>query len=85
MNYKSQHKIITTDISHIGLKVKDRNKSKNKLPSPCRQNQMICAINLCQDTTSQEYTEMKPPFLPYDEPDLCNYYILKDLVYIDRF
>ena len=28
---------------------------------------------------------MKPPFLPYSEPDLCNDYILKDLTYNDRF
>ena len=28
---------------------------------------------------------MKPLFLSYGEPDLCNDYILKDLVYINRF
>ena len=28
---------------------------------------------------------MKRPFLPYVKPDLCNNYILKDPVYIDRF
>ena len=28
---------------------------------------------------------MKPALWPYDEPDLCNDYILKDLDYIDRF
>ena len=45
---------------------------------------MICAINISQDATCQEYTKVKPPFLPYDEPNLCNDYILKDPVYIDR-
>ena len=40
---------------------------------------------LYQDATLQEYAEVKPPFLPYGEPDLCNDYILKDPDYIDRF
>ena len=66
MNRKSQQQQKTpTDMPYMVLKVKGRNKSKTKLPSPCRQNQMICAINLCQDATCQEYTEVKPPFLPY--------------------
>ena len=46
---------------------------------------MICAINLCQDTTCQEFLEVKPPLLPYNEPDLYNNYILKDPDYIGRF
>ena len=70
---------------YLGLKVKDRNKGKPKFPSPCRYNQMICAINCCQDATRQANTKVKPPFLPYDEPNLCNDYILKDLVCIERF
>ena len=45
---------------------------------------MICAINLRKDATCHESTKMKPPFLPYDEPDLCNNYILKDPEYIGR-
>ena len=28
---------------------------------------------------------MKPPFLPFDEPKLCNNYTLRDSEYIDRF
>ena len=62
-----------------------RNKGKTKIPSPRRQNRMICAINLCQDATRHESKKMKPPLLPFDEPDLCNDYILKDPEYIDRF
>ena len=46
---------------------------------------MICAINLCQDATYHESKKMKSPFLPFDEPDLCNSYILKDPEYIDCF
>ena len=46
---------------------------------------MLCAINLCQNTTIRESTKMKLPFLPFDEPNLCNDYILRDSEYIDRF
>ena len=67
------------------MKVKGRNKDKTKVPSPCRQNQILCAINLCQDTTCHKSTKMKPPVLPSDEPDLCNDCILKDPEYIDCF
>ena len=73
------------DISYSCLKVKGRNKGKTKIPSPCRCNQMICAINLCQDVTLCRPTKIKAPFVPFDEPNLCNDYILRDLEYIDRF
>ena len=69
----------------MGLKVKDRNKSKKKLPPPCRQNQMICAINLCQDAIFCRSTEMKSPFLAFDESNVYINYILRDPEYIDRF
>ena len=46
---------------------------------------MICAINLCQNATFCGSTKMKPPFLPFDEPNLCNNYILRDPKYVDRF
>ena len=46
---------------------------------------MIRAINLCQDATLRGSTKSKPPFLPFDEQNLCNDYILKDTEYIDRF
>ena len=45
---------------------------------------MLCAINVCQDTTLRGYTKMKPPFLPFNEPNLCNDYLLRDSEYIDR-
>ena len=85
MHRKSRHKTTSTNIPYTGLKVKGRNKGKTKIPSSCRQKRMIRAINLCQDATCHESTKMKPPFLPYNEPDLCNNYILKDPEYIDRF
>ena len=46
---------------------------------------MICAINLCQDTTLCECIKIKPSFLPFDETNLCNDYIFMDPKYIDRF
>ena len=45
-------------MSSMGLKVKGKNKSKTN----CRQNWMIYAINLRQDATCQEYTEVEPSF-----------------------
>ena len=47
---------------YLGLKVKGRNKGETKLPSSCRHNQMICAINRRQYTTHKEHTEVKQPF-----------------------
>ena len=70
---------------YMGLKVKGRNKSKTKVPSPCRKNWMICAINLHQDATCQEDMAGKRPFLYYGEPDLWNGSIFKDLDYIGCF
>ena len=46
---------------------------------------MIRAINLRQDATLHRSTKIKPPFLTFNEPNLCNDYILKDPEYIDRF
>ena len=60
-------------------------KGETKIPFPCRQNLMICAINCCQDAPRHESTKMKPPFLPYDDPDLCSDYLLKVPEYIDCF
>ena len=44
---------------------------------------MFCAINACQDGTLCESTKMNPPFLPFDEPNLCNDYLMRDSEYID--
>ena len=86
MNCKSRHKTITTNMSYLGLKVKGRNKRKAKLPSPHQHNPMICAINSCRDASCQARTyRSEKTFLPDDEPDLCNDYILKGPGYIDRF
>ena len=72
-------------MTYLGLKVKPRKKGKTKLPSPCRHNHMICAINCRWDETCQEHIETKQHFLPYGEPNLYNDNILKDTDYIDYF
>ena len=46
---------------------------------------MLRAIKFCQDTSLRGSTRMKPPFLPFDEPNLCNAYIFMDPKYSDRF
>ena len=46
---------------------------------------MIRVINLCQDAALRESTKMKLPFLPFDEPILCNDYISRNQEYNDRF
>ena len=63
----------------------DRKEGKIKTPSPCRWNRMLCAIDICQNTSLSEFTRMKLPFLPFDKPNLCNDQILIDTEYIDHF
>ena len=38
MHCKLRHKTTSNNILYSGLKVKDRNKDKTKIPVPCRQN-----------------------------------------------
>ena len=81
----SQHKPTSTNIPYNGLKVKGKKNGKTRTPSPYWRNQMLCAINFCQDNALCGSTKMKPPFLPFDEPNLCNSYIFMDPEYSDRF
>ena len=46
---------------------------------------MICAIHRRQVAEHLESIEVSQHILPYDEPDLYNNYISKDLDYIDCF
>ena len=85
MHHKLQHKTTSNNIPYTGLDVKGRKKGKTKIPSPHRRNQMIHDINLRQDATRLQSTKMKPPFMPFDDQNLCNYSILKDPKYIDCF
>ena len=82
---KSQHKPISTNIPYNDLKVNGRKNGKAKTPSIHRRNQMLRALNLRQDAILCESTRMKPLFLPFDEPNLCNDYISTDSGYIDLF
>ena len=82
---KLQHKTTLTNIPYTGLKVKGRKKGKTKISSPRRQIWMICAINLRQDASLCGSTKIKPPFMLFDKPILCNDNILMDSEYSDRF
>ena len=68
---------------NLGLEVKGRNKVETKFSS--LRDQILCAIHYCQNTNCQEPTNISQSFLPYDEPDLCNDYISKELGYTERF
>ena len=46
---------------------------------------MLCTMNLCQDASLFGSTIMKPPFLPFDEPNLCNDYIFMDPEFSDFY
>ena len=46
---------------------------------------MLHVINHRRNTFLQVSTRMKPPFLPFDEPNLCNDYISMDPEYNDGF
>ena len=41
-----------TNIPYYCIKAKQRKNRKTKNPSPCQQNWMLCALNLCQDTSN---------------------------------
>ena len=46
---------------------------------------MIRAIHCCQVAEHLEFIEVSQHILPYDEPDLYNDYISKELDYMDCF
>ena len=69
----------------MDLKVKTRNNKEKKLPSPRRQDRMICAIHHRQVAEHLESIEVSQHIWPYDEPDLYNNYLFKEPDYMDRF
>jgi hypothetical protein len=75
----------TTNLPNMVLKVKTRNNGGTQFPPPRRCNRMICAIHRRQVAEHLKSIKINQHILPYDEPDLCNDYISKDLDYIDRF
>ena len=62
----------STNMSHLGLKVKGGNKGETKFPSPCRCNQILCAIHCCQNANCQEPVTFSQHFLPYNRANPCN-------------
>ena len=80
---KSWNKNTSTDMPNLGLEVKGRNKVETKFSS--LRDQILCAIHYCQNTNCQEPTNISQSFLPYDEPDLFNDLIFKELGYTERF
>ena len=68
------------DTSPTALKVKARNEGATKFPPPRRRDRMIRAIH-----HRQVAEHLKSTIIEYDEPDLCNDYISKDLDHVDRF
>ena len=79
----SQYKFTSTNIPYYGLQVKRRKNGKTNSPSPRRRNRMLYVINHRRNTFLQVSTRMKPPFLPFDEPNLSNDYIFMDSEYND--
>ena len=67
------------------LKVKTRSDRETKYPLPRRQDQMIRAIHCQQVAEHQKSIEINQNILPYNEPDLYNDYIAKELDYMDCF
>ena len=81
----SQLNTTSIDIPYNGLNIKGMKNGKTKTPSPCRGNRMLRAINFRQDNTLRGSTKMKLSVLPFNGPNLCNDYLLKDSEYIDCY
>ena len=47
--HNTRYKPSLTNIPYYGLNVKERKNRKTKLSSPCQRNQVLRALNLCQD------------------------------------
>ena len=69
----------------MALKVKTRNDGETRFPPHRRRDHMICAIHCRQVAEHLKSIKISQHILPYDEPDLCNDYISKDLDYVDCF
>ena len=87
--HKSRNKPESTNISHYGLKVKERKKErkngKTKTPSHRQWNRMLHAIKHRQNTSVWNSIRIVPPFLPFDGLNLCNDYMFMDSEYNDRY
>ena len=66
------------------MKVKGRQSYKNKAPSPCRWNRILCAIICCQDAIIQRSTRFKLSLLHFNELDIDNNHVLTNSEYDDQ-
>ena len=82
--HNSQYKPSLTNILYYSLKVKRRKNRKTKSPSPCQQNWMLHVIKHRLNTSLWNSIIMIPPFLPFNEPNLCTDYIFMDWEYNNR-
>ena len=66
------------------MKVKGRKSYKNKTPSPCRQNWMLCAIICCQNTIIRRSTRFKWSLLHFNKLDIDINHLLTKSEYDDH-
>ena len=67
------------------MKVKGRKSYKNKAPSPCRRNRMLCAIIHCQDAIVCRSTRFMLSLLHFNKLDIDNNHVSTNLEYDDHF
>ena len=61
--------------------VKGRKSGNTKAPSLCRQNQMLRALNFCQDIALFGSAKLKPSLLPFEKFDIGNHHLSTDSGY----
>ena len=75
----------TNTTSLPDLKVKTRSVRWTKYPSSRRQDRIIRAVHRRQVAKQLSLSDLCQHILPYDEPDLYNDFITKEVDYKDRF
>jgi len=81
--HRSRYKPISTNILYNGLKVKGRKSYEYKVPSPRRQNWMLCAIIRPQDAIICKSIRFKLSLLYFKELDIDNNHLLTNSEYDD--
>ena len=80
--HRPQYKPISTNIPYDGLKVKGR--KSYKAPSPCKQNQMLCATICRQDDTVCRSRRFKLSILHFNKLDIDNNHLSTNSEYKDH-
>ena len=65
--------------------IKRRKRGIFKVPSPCRQNWMLCSLNHRQDTTVRKNTKLKSSFFSFKELNMSNGDLSTNSEYDDFF